>query len=306
MKKDTTTITFEFTKDQKKQISKYIADPLVSAPPGSYAISNEVARVPLRLEIQEIKLLAHFLSKLKRFDDNRDSTGKIEITTSLSDMIKACNSTSVNSSYYKKLAKGLIQKLVVEIRNVVSSVIWEVDFNSPDEVRVRFSEAFIPEINGLADHFTVLTLAYTYQFKSKYSFLLYSYLKSWQSTGATQFKTTEELRDLFGLDPKEYVRPDGKFNRPAFEQKTIQRAVQEINANSDIAVAWKKVYQGQDKRSRVKLVRAYMFEMMPNKDNIMPPKEAPVKTTAPKKAKKEPPKESPLLDPVPGQASFDL
>lgn len=57
--------------------------------------------------------------------------------------------------------------------------------------------------------------------------------------------STKQLKELFGLSETDYCyktgKNKGKFKRPLFEEKTIKRAVDEINKKSQVmAVEWKK------------------------------------------------------------------
>lgn len=267
-KKDTQIITFQFTAEQEvitRNFSEYM---LQEAPAGSFSISNEYLRVPWQMDLVEFKLLGHFLSKLKRRKDNRSIDGSLIVRTSLKEIIKSVNGEAENSKYYMKVAHGLIQKSVVEINNVVGAVIYNIDFNDLNSIEIRFNTAFSPFINGLAEHFTTIVLAYTYKFRSKYTYVLYTYLKSWESTGKPQILTTQQLKTLFNLSKDDYCSKDGKFYRTEFERKTLVVACKEINAHSDIMAGWGKFYEGQvEGQKGRRRVRGYIFETLPNARN---------------------------------------
>jgi plasmid replication initiation protein len=78
------------------------------------------------------------------------------------------------------------------------------------------------------------------RFKSKYSIMLYQYLKNWQNAEKAQenervcYISVDELKKLFGIGPDEYQRNlKGRkvFFMSAFKSRTLDVAIEEINNN---------------------------------------------------------------------------
>ena len=102
-------------------------------------------------------------------------------------------------------------------------------------VEVRFDKDLKPYLLGLKGYYTQYELEKIVNFKSGYAMRLFELLKKEQfkSDSKGYFKRSfeyEELRELFGIDKKEYkLFADFRIN-------VVQVAVKEINANPDISI----------------------------------------------------------------------
>lgn len=102
-------------------------------------------------------------------------------------------------------------------------------------VEVRFDKDLKPFLLGLKGYFTQYNLDNIVNFKSGYAMRLFELLKKEQfkADGKGYFKRSfeyDELRELFGINKKEY-----EFFKD-FRVRVIDTAVKEINANPDISI----------------------------------------------------------------------
>lgn len=229
--------------------------------------SNHLARLQTRFTLEEEKILHIIFSRINAFEKNEPI-----IRINKTPLFKALG-VKGNSKYlfYKNLFMKLIMKSYVEIIETHEDkalgtditqgvVIMSVNWNDTREpVAVMINPMFMPYISQLADNYTKVSLASVMNFKSKFSLSLYRYLCSWADNSQdvsenARYMTTKALKDLFGLDQDAYT-VNGKFNRSVFERKTIDVAVKEINAGTDVRVEYKKI-----KKSGT--VEAYAFHFV--------------------------------------------
>jgi hypothetical protein len=129
---------------------------------------------------------------------------------------------------------------------------------------------------GLTANFTEAALDSLIKMRSKFSISLYLNIKSRSDRRGFSIGT-KDLKTLFGLSKESYTRKDGKFDRAAFEKKTIDLAVKEINDMGDIHLAYhkdKKLIPDKDGKNALKVI-GYVFEWIP-KDAIKAAEEKPM------------------------------
>lgn len=239
---------------------------------GSYAIANEFARMPKKVNVQSMKLFGLILSKLNFKKDNRNDNQLVEISCTIGEIIKACGldpNDYTNYEYYKNLCIGLVQASWVEgilSDNVsysgyaISDVIEDLN---ADKMSYTFtlSNKLLPYFQLLASNYTIVHLEQAKQFKSRFSYNLYLNLLSWTSEELVNYRiyTTKQLKEIFGLSEKAYTSKLGKFKRTDFEKKTIEIAVQEINEQTSMRLACEKI----KKNNRV---MGYKFEFLLEED----------------------------------------
>lgn len=102
---------------------------------------------------------------------------------------------------------------------------------------VKFNDDYLPLVQRLADNFVRLLDDDLISFGSKFSMMLYQHLliDRWKLTNIDFLGidySTKQLKEMFGLKKDDYVKKNGNFNRTLFEQKTIDKALEEINEKS--------------------------------------------------------------------------
>lgn len=115
---------------------------------------------------------------------------------------------------------------------------WECGFlitnvrSTRHDIIVQFNNQFMPLLTHLSQNFTRLLNDDVITFNSKFSMMLYQFLMRYNDSVKTLHPitlTTKEMKKLFGLKDDDYCRKNGKFDRVAFEKKTLDVAVKEIN-----------------------------------------------------------------------------
>ena len=117
------------------------------------------------------------------------------------------------------------------------------------------NDMYLPIIQDLSSNYVQLLLDDTLAFNSRFAMMLYQHLLSLKNEIRTlngTFRkadyTTKQLKELFSLSKNDYVRKTGKFDRNQFENKTILKAVNEINQFSQLItdLSWYKEYAGRN------------------------------------------------------------
>lgn len=89
---------------------------------------------------------------------------------------------------------------------------------------------------GLSEQFTSFQLGFTVGFRSKYSYRLYEYLRSYANQGVINIKI-EKAYEIFC---------DNKYNLVTdLERFVLKRAIDEVNEHSDIYVEYTKLKSGR-------------------------------------------------------------
>lgn len=230
-----------------------------------YALSNDFIRLPNKFSIGALQILGLILSNI----DFTKNYGDVDIVVNLKvkDIKKVCDSNSNNDDFYKKAIIELGNKTHIVIDNdkeFTSAFLFpdvEIKKNTGD-VRVVINKRFNKEIQNLYHNFTAFKLLNTYKFSSRYAYILYMNLCSWQNHSKdrkdliderARYYTTKQLKEMFDLGVDAYCTTNGKFNRGQFELRVINTAVIEINKYSNIRVFWHKEYKN-------KQVERYVFE----------------------------------------------
>ena len=235
---------------------------------GKYALANDFVRMPKAMSIQLLKMLGAVLSKIDSKNDNRNEFGELEVTMDLRELMKLTGANLSNYEYYRDLVDDFQVKTHIKATlgnddisgNVISYAVVENKTN----VKFTVLRQFIPFVQELKNNFTMIEIANTINFTSRFSYNLYINLLSWRKLNQEgyRFYTTRQLKEVFGLSVDDYVRSSGKFDRSAFEKKTIVKAVQEINDLTNMRIAWKKNYKGNK-------VANYQFNFVEFNEDIL-------------------------------------
>ena len=218
---------------------------------GKYAMANDFLRLPKEMDVQSLKVLGLILSKLDFKSDNRNEFGVVEVRCTLNEIVKSCNGTTNNYTYYRDVIKNLIKSSYVEGTidgvDIMGYTIPRVKGYENTTFEFTIFSDFLPYFQLLHERYTIIELEYTKQFKSRFSYILYMNLLSWCDSKDTEyyhFYTTKQLKDMFGLEKTDYVDKYGKFKRTLFEKYTIIKAVEEIHQHTTMRIEFKKNYNG--------------------------------------------------------------
>lgn len=147
--------------------------------------------------------------------------------------------------------------------------------SSRNHFTIHICEDFVPLFIEYSKGYTQMLLKDTMQFKTRHSMMLYQqlmFLHKYSSSGI-QF-TTEQLFKIFSLDPLDYHKPNGAFDRYNFEKRVIEPSIKEINkSNCILGLKYSKTYESHNKR----LVEYYVFEYIYLGPNYMDRQTPPTK-----------------------------
>ena len=206
--------------------------------------ANELARKYSKFSLEEQKVLHLIFSQIKPFEKNPTifKLNKLDFFNKLELESKD------RYPRYRKLVHGLINKSFFEVMDEqggqrVGVVIFD-SYWKPKEsfFEVSLNPNFMPYLEQLVKDYTKIQLDSILRLKSKHALTLYKFLCSWNDEnqkGNKRYITTKDLKELFGLNPNDYVFK-GKFNRAGFERETINIAIKEINEKTNINVSFKK------------------------------------------------------------------
>lgn len=211
--------------------------------------SNDLARAKNSYSLEEHKALHLIYSHIKPYEKNpsifqinkRDFFEKLELTG--------------NSKYktYKKVMNNLRKKSDAKLfdsekqseieGNIIATTEW---FKNKSFFEVEISQKFMPYLEQVKNYFTKLDGDSLIRFKSNHSLNLYKFLCSWRQKNAKDLQkelSTRDLKEIFGLTIDDYVI-NGRFKRWEFEERTLNKALAEINTISDLRVSVTKIKVG--------------------------------------------------------------
>lgn len=204
---------------------------------------NELARKQTRWNATENKLFISALSQINTISEDG------WVTLNKADIVKTLN-----------IGKGHTGK---ELRNQCQSMAsksWlrfsksETDSNEEwsdgfiinrasldrNTLRIKFDVAYIDYLKEVGKQWTSFTIGDIGSFRSKYSIVLYQYLRSWYNPSYiinSQAISLINIKDIFNIKEGQYVRKTGKskgkFDTSNFKKRTIDKAVNEINSIED-------------------------------------------------------------------------
>jgi plasmid replication initiation protein len=222
--------------DIEKNMPKELAYQIVS-------IRNSLARKQTVWTIRQNKIFLCALAEIGK----ADSTGMVTIPKFK--LLKALGLTGKESGLVKNDCKALAKTSYIEMddpteENFISGNLISTAKGDRNNYYIRFMPEYIPYLAQFEKNFTRFYLGNVLGFKTKYGLVLYQYLKSWyympdQKNELTHKKyvALEELKHLFGIGPKDYVRKSGKqkgeFVLTNFKAKVLTPAWQDINGNID-------------------------------------------------------------------------
>lgn len=104
------------------------------------------------------------------------------------------------------------------------------------EIYVKFDKAYIDYLKEVGKQWTTFQIGDISLFKSKYSIVLFQYLRSWYNPQYginSQAVSLIKMKEIFNIQADQYVRKSGpnkgKFDTSNFKKRTIDKAISEIN-----------------------------------------------------------------------------
>lgn len=216
------------------------------------AMDNELAKQATNFTIEEQRLFYITLASIK---PNQNSS-IIEIDKkAVLDML-GFNSQNQYSRLRPMFTKMIKKSLILSGDDEV----WNDGFlfykcrTTKKKIYIYVDDEYIPLLIKLQPGFTRLLSDDAISFKSKFSMILYQQLMRLNNKGdyGVGF-TTKELKMIFGLSKDDYVTK-GHFDRSAFERRTINVAVKDINEKSKCIQNLR--YEKRKKNGRV---QGYVF-----------------------------------------------
>lgn len=216
------------------------------------AMDNELAKQATNFTIEEQRLFYITLASIK--PNQKSSIIEIDKKAVL-DML-GFNSQNQYSRLRPMFTKMIKKSLILSGDDEV----WNDGFlfykcrTTKKKIYIYVDDEYIPLLIKLQPGFTRLLSDDAISFKSKFSMILYQQLMRLNNKGdyGVGF-TTKELKMIFGLSKDDYVTK-GHFDRSAFERRTINVAVKDINKKSKCIQNLR--YEKRKKNGRV---QGYVF-----------------------------------------------
>ena len=139
-------------------------------------------------------------------------------------------------------------------KEAISDVHWLTQatyVQSTGVVVLYFTHQTISLISRLEEHFTRYHIDQVSKFKSKYSIRLYEIVIKWLDNKKTQKYSLDEFREKMGISNEYKQMSDFKIN-------VLDKAVNEINAYSDITIKYEQFKKGRE-------ISAFQFKIAPKK-----------------------------------------
>lgn len=216
------------------------------------AMDNELAKQATNFTIEEQRLFYITLASIK--PNQKSSIIEIDKKAVL-DML-GFNSQNQYSRLRPMFTKMIKKSLILSGDDEV----WNDGFlfykcrTTKKKIYIYVDDEYIPLLIKLQPGFTRLLSDDAISFKSKFSMILYQQLMRLHNKGGYGVGfTTKELKMIFGLSKDDYVTK-GHFDRSAFERRTINVAVKDINEKSKCIQNLR--YEKRKKNGRV---QGYVF-----------------------------------------------
>ena len=242
-----------------------------------FALSNDLIRLPNRMSLNNLQIFGVILSN---FDWKGNDEETIRINVETKEIRNILSDKSNNTEYYLNAIRNFIASSLVirdlsnEIDESTGKAKEGYDFYMmfpfteirPDCCTFEVNKRLNKYIQLLKQNYTVFKIANTANFTSRFSYVLYTNLCSWNNHRSdrddplderSRYYTTKQLKEMFDIGEDEYQlkRKNGeiRFNRTLFEKRVIEKSVSEINKYTDIQVDWYKEYEGRN-------VSKYVFD----------------------------------------------
>lgn len=198
---------------------------------------NSLARKQTRWSVTENKLFICALSNISNIN------GDGWVTLEKADVVESIGIGSGHSGKeLREQCQGMATKSWIKFGSSESEQ-WDDGFlvnrvkSDTKHIYIKFDKAYINYLKEVGKQWTTFQIGDISSFKSKYSIVLFQYLRSWYDPRYvinSQAISLINLKELFNLKEGQYVRKSGankgKFDTSNFKKRTIDRAVEEINS----------------------------------------------------------------------------
>ncbi|WP_435791400.1 replication initiation protein [Clostridium sp.] len=195
--------------------------------------SNRLVEASYTLTVVEQKLIRLLASMINKDDDDIK-----EYKFKTKELIKVLNTS--DSRFYRDIDSitDLLMQRIIKIKSVDTSDFMKYHWvDTAKYVKgvliLKINKDLKPFYLGL-DCYTKYQLRNIMQFKSTYSFRLYELFKQYEGIGH-RILTVEMLRDSLNISKDQYPKYAN------LKQKVINVAVKEINANTDLLIAYNEI-----------------------------------------------------------------
>lgn len=202
--------------------------------------SEHYTQPELELTMQQKKLLLFLVSKIEKNDTELQT-----VTIQISDY---CELFGINWDGGRN--KALLRKSILSLgkkcfilpiapgREKLFRWIGAVDLDyNNGTLQIKLDESLKDFYIGVRNNYTIFQLGYTVSFTSKYSFMLYEFLKSVHKEKKTVYISADEARERFAY---------GKYpNFAHFRKNVLDVAIEEINEKTDITVKMALTHKGK-------------------------------------------------------------
>lgn len=195
---------------------------------------NALARKQTRWNVTENKLFICALSQINQIDEDG------WVCLNKSDVVNTLRlGAGHTGSELRKQCQSMAGKSWIQFGNDEN---WDDGFlinrikSDKKEIYVKFDKAYINYLKEVGRQWTAFQIGDISLFKSKYSIVLFQYLRSWYNPKYpinSQAVSLIKMKEIFNIEDGQYVRKSGpnkgKFDTSNFKKRSIDRAVTEIN-----------------------------------------------------------------------------
>lgn len=211
------------------------------------AMAKCLAKTQIKWSVNQKKLFTMMLTQInwsKSGNSNVIKLDKKEIIDSLKlEIDETDRSSFLRKEFKKMMTNSMVSWTSPEDKDVWSDDLLITGFSSKKyEVFVTINQKFMPLLENLVGqyHFVTMWSNDIYSFKSRFTFALFEELRiNYDNRYFSNERdySTKQLKELFGLSKNDYMNSSsGKFDRFNFEKKTLNVAIEEINAGEMMTI----------------------------------------------------------------------
>ena len=199
------------------------------------------------LSLPEQKTIAFICSMIKPIKETDETAFLLEYDFDVQEYCKICNidfNSGKNYADVKEILKKLRDKSMwLTLENGSETLVgWlskTVVNKKSGIVHIKLDEDMIPYLFDLKKRFTKYQLYNVLSMKSAFSVRIYELMKSYANLKTITFDIDELKKMLMVEDVKSYNR------FPDFRRKVLEKAIQEINALTDIRIGYEPITKGR-------------------------------------------------------------
>lgn len=199
--------------------------------------ANKLIESIYRMDVNEHKLLLLAIKKVNEMELKKEHFDeRTRLTISASEFAKQYDiATSSAFEILVEAKKSIYEREFVYLHRDKDGTVSPMrsrwfqargEDKIKSEVAFMFSSQVIPLIYLVKSEYTLLDLEEIGQLKSKYAVRLYKYLMRWVNAPYKNKIPTEQLREIFGLEPNEY--PEMRD----FRKRVLDIAVKQVKAGT--------------------------------------------------------------------------